>query len=223
MTALSNLFIRPQPSTQSPYFIMYKTVAGLFAASRTIIKTLEWSYSRASYDAKLESAQKSHFANFVNIPKENTTFFGEAYNTVTSLNTIRALSLIKNAGDYCYGSPEFAIGAVGLHITGIALDYVKPEEYCGKVGIAIHYLPEFVGIPLTAATLQVQKFAATGKLDQQHIAEILKFLIPSAGITVAFFGNKFAQHDYNSMFSEHLDANNNTIVLGEDSEIHSEL
>lgn len=214
----------PSPQAQPyyrPYFIMYKTVAGLFIAARTMAKTIEWTYSCASYNEKQKFAQEAHI---INTPKENATFFGEVYNTLTSLNTIRALSLVKNAGDYYYGSPDFAIGAVGLHITGIALDYLKPEEYCGhKIGLAVHYLPEFVGIPLVGSILEANKLATTGKLDPQHAANILKNLIPSAGITVAFFGNKFAQEDYNSMFSEHPDTNNNTIVLGKDSEIHSEL
>jgi|GEM_PF-3181404 len=208
-------------SPQNPHFKSYKLFANLYVACRTMIKTLEFTYSWGIYNEKQKFAQE---ANFIDIHKGNITFFGTIYNTVTSLNAIRTLSLVKNAGDYYY-SEDFSISTVSLHAAGIALDYLKPEEYCGyKTGTAIHYLPELIGISLTAAFSQGRGFATTGKLNPEHLTTILKNVIPSVGITIAFLGNKYAQQYYNELVSEEpsRDVENHTIVVG-DSGIHYEL
>jgi len=208
------------PSLPHPYFQIFKNSAGLWAAMRAMVKTIEFTYSWSSYAEKQEFAQEGHSI----IPKEeNSTRFDDIYNIATSLNTIRALSLVKNIGDFYYHSNDLvSIGTnVGLHAVGITFDYLKPEEYFGyKTGTAIHYLPEFVGIPLTAALIQSHSLITAGKLDLEHFTTILKNLVPSAGITTAFLGNKYAQQDYKDFLQEGI---NNSTLTGNDTAAHDEL
>lgn len=200
----------------NPIFKTFKAATGVFLLVRSVIKVAEFSYKWGTWSAKTELLDNNVHNE---ISTQESTWASYTYDTISGINAVRILSLMKNIGDSSVKSvvPHLTIMS---HLIGKGLDYIGLEESCGKFyGSILHYGPELVAMPLFSNLHKQTKY------DFVHNSDTIKHLVLPMSFAFTYFAMKGAEESYETKVLELNTTDTEVQTVGDAHKIdaHTEL
>ena len=177
----------------------FKYALQALTSIRNIVKAIEYSYLYGNYNAKLQQLEETT-GDSTNA-QEHSSYIHAAYNIVTSINLIRAASLMSFiwAGrDLTFNSvanDKEKVIALSLHTIGLAFDYLHPEKLLTyKTGTIIHYMPEFIILPIVK-TCHIA--VSLNSYDVKEVAKVSQHILTGLAPMLPLLLFKITEHSYN--------------------------